>query len=250
MNIVLGIILPFLGTSLGAAGVLVMKNNFPKALQRSLLGFASGVMIAAGIWSLLLPAIEMAEHLKHFAFMPAAIGFAVGIIILILVDKAVNRLEMQREFKSTMLLIIAVTLHNIPEGMAVGVALAGVLSASPYITMSGAMSIAIGIAIQNIPEGTVISMPLVSEGKTKMKAFGIGVLSGIVEPMAAIITLILTRYVGMVLPYLLAFAAGAMYFVVANELLPSTADKKGSYIGTIGFAIGFLVMMILDVALG
>ena len=215
-------------------------------------------MIAAGIWSLLLPAIEMSETLGKLSFLPATVGFLIGVFALILIDKLVLHLETkhdnsqkkQRLSKETLLLTIAVTLHNIPEGMAVGIVFAGLLAGSPYITLGGAMTIAIGITIQNIPEGTVISLPLTSEGKTKLQAFGIGTLSGIVEPIAAIITLLLTQYIEVLLPYLLAFAAGAMYFVVANELLPAATEDKSSYIGTIGFTIGFVIMIVLDVALG
>ena len=258
MDIFIGIILPFLGTTLGAAGVFFIKKDHCSKIKSCLLGFAAGVMIAAGIWSLLLPAIEMSEILGKLSFLPATVGFLIGVFALILIDKLVLHLETkhdnsqkkQRLSKETLLLTIAVTLHNIPEGMAVGIVFAGLLAGSPYITLGGAMTIAIGITIQNIPEGTVISLPLTSEGKTKLQAFGIGTLSGIVEPIAAIITLLLTQYIEVLLPYLLAFAAGAMYFVVANELLPAATEDKSSYIGTIGFTIGFVIMMVLDVALG
>ena len=258
MDITLGIMLPFLGTALGSAFVCFIKKQVNDAIQRSLLGFASGVMIAAGIWSLLLPALEIAEPRGTLSFLPATIGFIIGILILIGIDKLVKRLENLltqgiekglKASKSTLLLTIAVTLHNVPEGMAVGVAFASVLAGSPYVTLASAMAISIGIAIQNIPEGAIISIPLASENQSKSKSFLMGTLSGVVEPVAAGITLLFTHYIEPLLPYLLAFASGAMYFVVANELLPQATHKEGSYVGVLGFTLGFLVMMILDVTL-
>lgn len=259
MDITLGIMLPFFGTALGAAFVFFVKKQVNDVVQRCLLGFASGVMIAAGIWSLLLPALEIAEPLGKLSFIPATTGFIIGVLLLIGIDNLVKRLENHLDqrvekglkvSKSTLLLTVAVTLHNVPEGMAVGVVFASVLVGSPHVTLAGAMAISIGIAIQNIPEGAIISMPLVSDNHSKTKAFLMGTLSGVVEPLAAGITLLFTHYIETLLPYLLAFASGAMYFVVANELLPEATHKEGSYIGVLGFTLGFLVMMILDVTLG
>lgn len=281
----IGILIPFLGTSLGAFCVFFLKNQMNQTVQRMLLGLASGVMVAASIWSLLLPAIESVDEMGRFAFVPAAIGFLLGFIILISTDLIVVKLEdkvkaqtdaaninnysdishtknsntknshtknslLQTSSRSTVLLTIAVTLHNIPEGMAVGVVFAGLLAGEPNLTASGAMITSVGIAIQNIPEGAVISMPLLQEGQTKFKSFIYGVLSGIVEPIAAGLTLLLCSFIAKLLPYLLSFAAGAMMFVVSKELLPEASENEKSYLGAIGFAIGFLIMMSLDVALG
>ena len=258
MNLVIGLAIPFLGTTLGAAMVFLMKNKINNKIEKLLLGFASGVMIAASIWSLLIPAIEMSESQGKIAWVPAAIGFLLGITFLLVLDSVIPHLHLKSDrpegikskLKKTTMMVFAVTLHNIPEGMAVGVTFAGALTQNAGITMAGAFALAIGIAIQNFPEGAIISMPLKSEGMSKSKAFLYGTLSGIVEPIGAIITILLTNAVVPMLPYLLAFAAGAMIYVVVEELIPESQAGEHSNIGTIGVAIGFVVMMILDVALG
>ena len=258
MDLIIGLAIPFLGTTLGAAMVFLMKNKINNKIEKLLLGFASGVMIAASIWSLLIPAIEMAESQGKIAWVPAAIGFLLGITFLLVLDSVIPHLHLKSDkpegikskLKKTTMMVFAVTLHNIPEGMAVGVTFAGALTQNAGITMAGAFALAIGIAIQNFPEGAIISMPLKSEGMSKPKAFLYGTLSGIVEPIGAIITILLTNAVVPMLPYLLAFAAGAMIYVVVEELIPESQAGEHSNIGTIGVAIGFVVMMILDVALG
>ena len=258
MELVSGLLIPFAGTTLGAAMVFFMKNKMNKMIEKLLLGFASGVMIAASIWSLILPAIEMSEEQGKIAWLPATIGFMFGIGFLLVLDSLIPHLHLHNEkpegvkakLKKTTMLVLAVTLHNIPEGMAVGVTFAGALIGNAGITMAGAFALAIGIAIQNFPEGAIISMPLKAEGVSKPKAFILGTLSGIGEPIGAIITILLTKSVVPILPYVLAFAAGAMIYVVVEELIPESQDGEHSNIGTIGVAIGFVVMMILDVALG
>lgn len=258
MELVSGLLIPFAGTTLGAAMVFLMRNKMNKKVEKLLLGFASGVMIAASIWSLILPAIEMSEEQGKIAWLPATIGFMFGIIFLLVLDSVIPHLHLHNEkpegvkakLKNTTMLVLAVTLHNIPEGMAVGVTFAGALIGNAGITMAGATALAIGIAIQNFPEGAIISMPLKTEGVSKTKAFILGTLSGIVEPIGAIITILLTKAVVPVLPYVLAFAAGAMIYVVVEELIPESQDGEHSNIGTVGVAIGFVIMMILDVALG
>lgn len=258
MDLVIGLAIPFLGTTLGAAMVFLMKNKINNKIEKLLLGFASGVMIAASIWSLLIPAIEMSESQGKIAWVPAAIGFLLGITFLLVLDSVIPHLHLKSDkpegikskLKKTTMMVFAVTLHNIPEGMAVGVTFAGALTQNAGITMAGAFALAIGIAIQNFPEGAIISMPLKSEGMSKPKAFLYGTLSGIVEPIGAIITILLTNAVVPMLPYLLAFAAGAMIYVVVEELIPESQAGEHSNIGTIGVAIGFVVMMILDIALG
>lgn len=258
MQLAVGLLLPFLGTTLGAACVFFMKGQIRPFLQKALLGFASGVMVAASVWSLLIPAMEMSDHMGKYAFIPAAVGFLLGILFLLLMDHVIPHLHMGTEcaegpkcsLKKTTMLVLAVTLHNIPEGMAVGVVFAGMLTESTEITMAGAFALAIGIAIQNFPEGAIISMPLKSEGEGKKKAFFYGMLSGVVEPVAAVITILLAGIITPVLPYLLSFAAGAMLYVVVEELIPEASEGEHSNIGTIGFAAGFVLMMILDVALG
>ncbi len=258
MDLVIGLAIPFLGTTLGSAMVFLMKNKIDNKIEKLLLGFASGVMIAASIWSLLIPAIEMSESQGKIAWVPAAIGFLLGITFLLVLDSLIPHLHLKSDkpegikskLKKTTMMVFAVTLHNIPEGMAVGVTFAGALTQNAGITMAGAFALAIGIAIQNFPEGAIISMPLKSEGMSKSKAFLYGTLSGIVEPIGAIITILLTSAVVPILPYLLAFAAGAMIYVVVEELIPESQAGEHSNIGTIGVAIGFVVMMILDVALG
>lgn len=258
MQLAVGLLLPFLGTTLGAACVFFMKGQMKPLVQKMLLGFASGVMVAASVWSLLIPAMDMSEEMGKYAFIPAAAGFLLGILFLLGMDRAVPHLHMGAEcsegpkcsLKKTTMLVLAVTLHNIPEGMAVGVVFAGMLSQNTEITVAGAFALSVGIAIQNFPEGAIISMPLKSEGTGKVKAFLYGMLSGAVEPVAAVITILLAGFITPVLPYLLSFAAGAMLYVVVEELIPEASEGEHSNIGTIGFAAGFVLMMILDVALG
>lgn len=258
MNTAIGILIPFIGTTLGAACVFFMKDAIKPAIQKLLLGFASGVMVAASVWSLLIPAMEMSEDMGKLAFIPAAVGLLAGMGFLLLMDKIIPHLHLDHDepegvkssLSKTTMLVLAVTLHNIPEGMAVGVVFAGMMAGDGSITAAGAFALAIGIAIQNFPEGAIISMPLKSEGKKKGKAFLLGMLSGIVEPIGAVVTILLATYIVPVLPYLLAFAAGAMLYVVVEELIPESAEGDHSNIGTIGFAAGFVIMMILDVALG
>ena len=257
-NIAIGLLIPFLGTTLGSAMVFLMKNKMNTKVQKLLLGFASGVMIAASIWSLITPSIEMAEEQGIVSWIPAAIGFLFGIIFLLVLDSIIPHLHLnskkpegiKAKLKNTTMMVLAVTLHNIPEGMAVGVVFAGVLAQNTTITLAGAFALSIGIAIQNFPEGAIISMPLKNEGMSKPKAFLYGTLSGIVEPIGAIITILLTGIVTPIVPYLLSFAAGAMIYVVVEELIPESQAGEHSNIGTIGVAIGFVIMMILDVALG
>lgn len=258
MQLFLGLLIPFLGTTLGAATVFLMKNKMNITVEKLLLGFASGVMIAASVWSLLIPSIDMAESQNIISWIPASVGFLLGILFLLVLDSIVPHLHLHSDkpegikakIKKTTMLVFAVTLHNIPEGMAVGVTFAGALIGNAGITMAGAFALAIGIAIQNFPEGAIISMPLKSEGTSKFKAFIYGTLSGIVEPIGAIITILLTNAVVPILPYLLSFAAGAMIYVVVEELIPEAQSGEHSNIATIGVAIGFVIMMILDVALG
>lgn len=258
MKLWIGILIPFLGTAAGAAGVFFLKNEIHPLVQKLLLGFASGVMVAASVWSLLMPAMDMSESMGKFAFVPAAVGFILGILFLLMMDWLIPHLHLnheepegpQKSLKKSTMLVLAVTLHNIPEGMAVGVVFAGGLSGNSGITIAGAFALAIGIAIQNFPEGAIISMPLLGTGVGKWKAFLYGVLSGVVEPIGAVLTIICASAIIPVLPYLLAFAAGAMIYVVVEELIPESAHGDHSNIGTIGFAVGFVLMMILDVALG
>lgn len=255
---ILVLIIPFLGTSLGSAMVFFLKKEMKPFVRKILLGFAAGVMIAASIWSLLIPASEMAESQGKVAWVPASIGFVFGIVFLLVLDSIIPHLHQDQEkpegikasLRKTTMLMLAVTLHNIPEGMAVGVTLAGAISGNIGISVAGAMALAIGIAIQNFPEGAIISMPLRAEGVSKPKAFLYGVLSGIVEPIGAIITILITTHILPILPYILSFAAGAMIYVVVEELIPESQEGEHSNIGTIGVAIGFVVMMILDTVLG
>ena len=258
MQIAFGLLIPFAGTVLGAACVFLLKNKIKPLIQKGLLGFASGVMVAASVWSLLIPSMELSADMGELAFIPAVVGFIIGIAFLLLMDKIIPHLHLNSDepegmksgLKKNTMLIFAVSLHNIPEGMAVGVVFAGLLSGSSSITVAGAYALAIGIAIQNFPEGAVISLPLRSEGASRSKAFFYGLLSGVVEPIGALITILLTGIVVPILPYLLSFAAGAMIYVVVEELIPEASEGEHSNIGTIGFAIGFLIMMSLDVALG
>lgn len=258
MEIFVGLLLPFLGTALGAGCVFFLKGQIKPLVQKTLLGFASGVMVAASVWSLLIPAMDMSEGMGKLAFIPAAVGLLLGVAFLLLLDRAIPHLHIGAEkaegpkcaLKKTTMLVLAVTLHNIPEGMAVGVVFAGMLSGKETMTAAGAFALALGIAIQNFPEGAIISLPLKSEGTGKGKAFFYGMLSGAVEPVGAFVTIMLARFITPVLPYLLAFAAGAMIYVVVEELIPEASEGEHSNIGTIGFAAGFVLMMILDVALG
>ena len=258
LNIFLGIMLPFVGTTLGAACVIFMKEKMNDNVQRVLSGFAAGVMTAAGVWSLLIPSINMSESMGKLAFVPAAVGFAIGIVFLLLLDILVPHIHAENgqeegpksNLKKTTKLVLAVTLHNIPEGMAVGAVFAGMLQENSTITLLGAFALSIGIAIQIFPEGAIISMPRKGNGEGKKKSFLYGMGSGAVEPVGALVTILLSAYMIPVLPYLLAFAAGAMIYVVVEELIPDAVSENKSNIGTIGFALGFLVMMVLDVALG
>ena len=253
-----GIVIPFLGTTLGSACVLFMKSRLNSMLQRALTGFAAGVMVAASIWSLLIPAMEYSQSMGEWAFVPAAVGFWLGILFLLLLDKAVPHLHMnssraegpKSSLQKQALLVMAVTLHNLPEGMAVGVVYAGWMTGDAGITAMGALALSLGIAIQNFPEGAIISMPLRAEGASKKKAFFYGALSGAVEPAGAALTMLAAGVVVPILPYLLSFAAGAMIYVVVEELIPEMSEGKHSNIGTLLFAAGFTVMMALDVALG
>ena len=256
-EILLGILIPFAGTSLGAAMVFVLKKNISESLQKILTGFAAGVMVAASFWSLLQPALESSEGLGNLSFLPAAIGFLVGVGFLLLLDVITPHMHFNKQdegpksgLKRTTKLILAVTLHNIPEGMAVGVVYAGFRSGNAGITSAGALALAVGIAIQNFPEGAIVSMPLRAEGMNKGKTFLCGALSGIVEPIAAVVTILAAGLVVPIMPYLLAFAAGAMMYVVVEELIPEMSEGKHSNWGTIAFSLGFVLMMILDVALG
>ena len=253
-----GILIPFLGTSFGAACVFFMRQALNKQIQRALTGFAAGVMVAASIWSLLIPAIEQSARLRTLAFLPAAAGFWLGILFLLLLDRLIPHLHLgndqaegpKSQLQRTTMMILAVTLHNIPEGMAVGVVYAGYLSGTSQITAAGALALSLGIAIQNFPEGAIISMPLRAEGMKKGRAFLGGVLSGVVEPIGAVLTVLAAGLVVPALPYLLSFAAGAMLYVVVEELIPEMSEGKHSNIGTVFFAIGFSLMMVLDVSLG
>lgn len=253
-----GIMIPFLGTVLGSACVFFLKNTMSDRLQRALSGFASGVMVAASVWSLLIPALEQAGNMGKWSFIPAATGFWLGMLFLLLLDHLIPHLHRNAEqaegpksrLQKTTMLVLAVTLHNIPEGMAVGVVYAGFLTGNTHISAMGALALSLGIAIQNFPEGAIISMPVQAEGMKKTRAFLSGAASGIVEPVGALITIAAAGLVVPALPYLLSFAAGAMLYVVVEELIPEMSAGKHSNIGTVFFAVGFSVMMILDVALG
>lgn len=260
-NVIIGALIPFVGTTLGAGCVFLLRGAMPDKVQKAMLGFASGVMIAASVWSLLIPAMNMAEGMGKFAFVPAAVGFLLGILFLLIMDKVIPHMHLGSDEpegvksnlgKSTMLMF-AVTLHNVPEGAAVGIVLAGAIATANegggLITLASALALSVGIAIQNFPEGAIISLPL-KEELGKKKAFIYGALSGIVEPLAAFVAILLAAFVEPILPYMLAFAAGAMMYVVVEELIPESAEGKHSNIATVGFAIGFVLMMILDVALG
>ena len=258
MEVFLGILIPFAGTTLGAACVFFMKNTLGVSIHRALAGFAAGVMVAASIWSLLIPSIEQSEHLGIFSFLPAFVGFWTGVLFLLALDNLIPHLHVgsneaegiKSKLNRTTMMVLAVTLHNIPEGMAVGVMYAGFIAGNTQITAASALALSIGIAIQNFPEGAIISMPLKDEGVSKGKAFLGGVLSGVVEPIGAVLTILISQRIIPLLPYLLSFAAGAMLYVVVEELIPEMSQGKHSNIGAVFFAVGFSLMMVLDVALG
>ena len=255
---ILGLLIPFVGTSLGAACVLFMKNELSVKTTKMLSGFAAGVMIAASVWSLLIPAIKQSENMKTLSFIPAVVGFWIGILFLLALDHLIPHLHVgsdqaegpKSKLGRTTMMVLAVTLHNIPEGMAVGVMYAGFLAENAQITATSALALSLGIAIQNFPEGAIISLPLRAEGESKGKAFLGGVLSGVVEPVGAVLTIIAAQLIIPALPYLLSFAAGAMLYVVVEELIPEMSQGEHSNIGTVFFAVGFSLMMVLDVALG
>ena len=258
METLSAIFLPFLGTVLGAACVFFMKGKMNRTLQRILTGFAGGVMVAASIWSLIIPAMEQSEHMGKLAFLPAFVGVWGGFLFLLLLDKLIPHLHLNSQCpegtkcnlgKSTMM-VLAVALHNLPEGMAVGVVVASWLSGNESISAAAALALALGIALQNLPEGAIISMPLKSGGMRSGRAFGYGVMSGVIEPIGAVVTILLANWVVPVLPYLLSFSAGAMLYVVVEELIPEMSEGEHSNIGTVFFALGFTLMMVLDVALG
>ena len=258
INVFEGILIPFVGTTLGAACVFFMRKTLSKLLQRALAGFAAGIMVAASIWSLLIPAIEQSKNMGTLSFVPAVVGFWIGILFLLALDHLIPHLHVgsdqtegpKSKLGRTTMMVLAVTLHNIPEGMAVGVMYAGFLAENAQITATSALALSLGIAIQNFPEGAIISMPLRAEGESKRKAFLGGVLSGVVEPIGAVMTILVAQLVIPALPYLLSFAAGAMLYVVVEELIPEMSQGQHSNIGTLFFALGFSLMMILDVALG
>ena len=252
------ILIPFAGTTLGAACVLLLKQHLDGRVQRALTGFAAGVMVAASVWSLLIPALEEGEPLGAWSFVPAFVGLWAGVLFLLLLDHIVPHLHQNSDeaegpitpWKRSTKLVLAVTMHNIPEGMAVGVVCAGVLMGETQLTVAAATALAVGLAIQNFPEGAIVSMPLHGDGMVKGKAFGLGVLSGVVEPIAALLTILAASFVVPALPYLLGFAAGAMLYVVVEELIPEMSQGHHSNVGTLMFAVGFSLMMVLDVALG
>ena len=257
-GLLIGLLIPFLGTVLGSAFVFFMKKDMPVLLQKALLGFASGVMVAASVWSLLIPSIEMSSDAGKGAVIPAVIGFLLGMAFLLFIDYITPHLHIgddhpegpRSTLSRTAMLSLAVTIHNLPEGMAVGVVLAGALQSDLGISAAGALAMSLGIAIQNIPEGAIISMPMRAEGNSRMRSFLLGSLSGIVEPIGGLIVILLASFMTPILPYMLAFAAGAMMYVVIEELIPETSEGEHSNLGTIGFALGFALMMVLDVVLG
>ena len=258
MNTLTIILLPMVGTILGASSVLFARHEVSARVQNALLGFAAGVMVAASVWSLIIPSIDMSDGLGKFAWLPAAVGIILGMLFLLALDSLVPHMHpttdspegLHSSLGKRQMLMLAVTLHNIPEGMAVGAVVAGAMSNNMGISIAAAMALAVGMAIQNIPEGAIISLPLRADGSTRRKAFGYGALSGVVEPVSAIIMILLFEHISPLLPYLLAFSAGAMLYVVVEELIPETQQGRHSDIGTVAFAIGFVIMMILDVALG
>ena len=258
MVLIIGLLIPLLGTMLGAAFVFLMKGDMSLRLQKTLLGFASGVMVAASVWSLLIPSMEMVEDSGQWAVVPAAVGFLLGMGFLLMIDEVTPHLHigtdkpegMRSHLSKTAMLALAVTIHNLPEGMAVGVVFAGAESGISNISLTSAIAVSLGIAIQNIPEGAIISMPMRAAGNSKWKSFVIGSLSGAVEPIGALAVLLLASLLMPILPYMLAFAAGAMFYVVIEELIPEASSGQHSNLSTIGFAVGFVLMMVLDVVMG
>ena len=258
MILTIGLLIPLLGTMLGSAFVFFMKEEMSPRVQKSLLGFASGVMVAASVWSLLIPAMEMEEGMGKWAALPAAAGFLLGMAFLLLIDEVTPHLHvgsnapegLRSRLSRTAMLALAVTIHNLPEGMAVGVVFAGAEEGAAQMSLTGALAVAIGIAIQNVPEGAIISMPMRAEGNSRWRAFAIGSLSGAVEPLGGLVVVLLASLMMPVLPYMLAFAAGAMFYVVVEELIPEASEGEHSNVSTIGFAIGFVLMMVLDVVMG
>ena len=258
MVLTLGLLIPLLGTMLGSAFVFFMKDDMPQRVQKALLGFASGVMVAASVWSLLIPAMEMEASKGAWAVMPAAVGFLLGMGFLFLIDEVTPHLHLgnnrpegpRSRLSRTAMLALAVTIHNLPEGMAVGVVFAVAEQGASNITLASAVAVSLGIAIQNVPEGAIISMPLRAEGNLRWRSFMLGSLSGVVEPIGGLAVVLLASLLTPLLPYMLAFAAGAMFYVVIEELIPETSQGEHSNLGTIGFAIGFVLMMVLDVVLG
>ncbi len=257
-KVLLGIAIPFIGTTLGSSMVYLMKNKINDKVEKTLLGFAGGIMIAASIWSLIVPSINQSSSMGKLAWLPAAIGLVIGFAFLLVLDTIIPHLHINSEtpegmpskLKKTTMMVFAVTLHNIPEGMAVGVAIAGAYYGNALLTFSSALALSIGIAIQNFPEGAIISMPLKGEGLSKNKSFIYGTLSGIVEPIFAFLTFFIAGFISSILPYILSFAAGAMLYVVVEEIIPESQAGKHTNLATIGFALGFIIMMVLDVALG
>ena len=258
MTLIIGLLIPLLGTMLGSAFVFFMKDEMSVRLQKTLLGFASGVMVAASVWSLLIPSMEMVEDSGRWSVLPAAVGFLLGMGFLLMIDELTPHLHigtdkpegMRSHLSKTAMLALAVTIHNLPEGMAVGVVFAGAENSVSNISLASAVAVALGIAIQNVPEGAIISMPMRAAGNSKWKSFMIGSLSGAVEPVGALAVLLLASMLMPVLPYMLAFAAGAMFYVVVEELIPEASNGQHSNLSTIGFAVGFVLMMVLDVVMG
>ncbi len=256
--VAIGLLIPLLGTMLGSAFVFLMKEDMSVRLQKSLLGFASGVMVAASVWSLLIPAMEMEQAKGAWSVFPAAVGFLLGMGFLLLIDELTPHLHigtdkpegMRSHLSRTAMLVLAVTIHNLPEGMAVGVVFAGAENGAAHISLAGAVAVSVGIAIQNVPEGAIISMPMRAAGNSRWRSFLIGSLSGVVEPLGAVAVLLLASLLMPVLPYMLAFAAGAMLYVVIEELIPEASGGRHSNLSTIGFAVGFVLMMVLDVVMG
>ena len=257
-TLIIGLLIPFLGTVLGSAFVFLIQEDMSPRLQKSLLGFTSGVMVAAAVWSLLIPAMDMGMENGKWAVVPAAVGFLLGMGFLLLIDELTPHLHigtdkpegMHSHLSKTMMLALAVTIHNLPEGMTVGVVFAGADSGMMNISLTSAIAVAVGIAIQNVPEGAIVSMPMRAAGNSRWRSFLIGSLSGAVEPVGAIVVILLASFIMPVLPYMLAFAAGAMLYVVVEELIPEASNGQHSNLSTIGFAIGFVLMMVLDVIMG
>ena len=258
MSLLLGLLIPLLGTMLGSAFVFFMKDEMPERIQKTLLGFASGVMVAASVWSLLIPAMEMEKSSGAWAVLPAAVGFFLGIGFLLLLDELTPHLHLgsnspegpRSRLSRTAMLALAVTIHNLPEGMAVGVVFAGAEQGVGGLSLASAVAVSLGIAIQNVPEGAIISMPMRAEGNSRWRSFLLGSLSGAVEPVGGLAVVLLASLLTPVLPYMLAFAAGAMFYVVVEELIPEASSGKHSNLSTIGFAVGFVLMMVLDVVMG